>query len=106
MAPALRALTDGFECSVSQLKHVLAGQLNLTDDELKMTIPSGAPLFANRLDWALSYLYQARLIRRPKQGVVQITDRGRDILAKHPNRVDVGVLSQFREFTDFRKRTR
>jgi restriction system protein len=106
MAPALRALNDGTEYSVSKLQRILVAQLKLTDDDLKVTIPSGAPLFANRLQWALSYLYQTRLIRRPRRGVVQITDRGRDILAKYPGRIDVGVLSQFKEFTDFRRRTR
>ena len=106
MAPALAALNDGSERPVSQLLQVLADQLGLTEDDLKATIPSGAPLFGSRLNWAISYMYQAGLIRRPRRGVVQITDRGRDILTKHPARIDVSVLSQFKEFVEFRSRTR
>jgi restriction system protein len=34
--------------------------------------------------------------------VTQITQRGRDVLAKHPDRVDMGVLAQFPEYLEFR----
>jgi restriction system protein len=37
---------------------------------------------------------------------VQITARGREVLAKHPDRVDVSVLVQFEEFIEFRSRSR
>jgi restriction system protein len=69
-------------------------------------VPSGSPLFANRLHWTITYLHQAGLVRRPRRAVVQITDRGREVLADHPDRVDVGVLLQFEEFIEFRSRTR
>ncbi len=69
-------------------------------------MPSGSPLFANRLHWTITYLHQAGLLRRPRRAVVQITSRGLDVLADHPDRVDVGVLLQFAEFIEFRSRTR
>jgi restriction system protein len=91
---------------MSQLRTVIADQLPLTPDDLRATIPSGASLFANRLHWAVTYMYQSGLVRRPRRGVVQITPRGNEVLAKHPDRVDLGVLVQFEEFIEFRSRSR
>lgn len=39
---------------------------------------------------------QSGLVRQPRRGTLQITSRGEELLAKHPNRVDRGVL-QFEE---------
>lgn len=46
------------------------------------------------------------MVRRLRRAIVQITGRGREVLAEHPERVDVGVLLQFEEFIEFRSRTR
>ncbi len=72
-APALRALADGKELQMSELRSVVAHKIALTADDLKATIPSGAPLFASRLHWAVTYMHQAGQLRRPRRGVVQIT---------------------------------
>jgi restriction system protein len=91
---------------MSQLRTVIADQIGLSEDDLRATIPSGAPVFASRLHWAVSYMYQTGLVRRPRHRIVEITPRGLDVLAKHPDRVDLGVLVQFKEFIDFRSRSR
>jgi restriction system protein len=106
MAPALDALADNHEHSMSELRASLADKIGLTEEDLRVKIPSGAPLFASRLHWAVTYMYQSGLVRRPRRGVVEITPRGLDVLNKHPNRVDLSVLGQFAEFNDFRNRTR
>jgi restriction system protein len=106
MAPVLHALADGQEHSISQLRSVIADQIGLTDEDLRATIPSGSQLFASRVHWAVTYMYQAGLVRRPRRGVVQITPRGVDVLQAHPDRVDLSILVQFDEFIDFRSRSR
>jgi restriction system protein len=106
MAPVLQALADSHEHSMSQLRTVIADKIGLTEEDLRAKIPSGAPLFASRLHWAVTYMYQSGLVRRPRRGVVEITPRGMEVLAKHPDRVDLGVLGQFAEFNDFRNRTK
>jgi restriction system protein len=73
---------------------------------LREKIPSGTPLFANRLHWAVTYMYQAGLLSRPKRGVVRITDRGRKAAAVHPARIDLQVLSEFPEFIEFKSLSR
>lgn len=106
MAPTLSVLADGCEHPLAELRAVLADRLALTDDDLRAKIPSGTPLFANRLHWAVTYMYQAGLLSRPKRGVVCITDRGRKVATAHPERVDVRLLSEFSEFLDFKSRSR
>ncbi len=106
MAPTLHALADGAEQPISQLRSIIAEQVGLTDEDLKATLPSGSRLFVNRLHWTITYLYQAGLVRRPRRAVVQITSRGLDVLAEHPDRVDGSILLQFKEFIEFQSRTR
>jgi len=105
MAPVLSALADGGDHSLAELRAVLAERLGLTEEDLQAKIPSGTPLFANRLHWAVTYMHQAGLLSRPKRGVVRITGRGRKVAAAHPDRVDVGVLSEFPEFIEFKSRS-
>jgi restriction system protein len=106
MAPTLSVLADGGDHSLAELRAVVADRLALTEDDLRAKIPSGTSLLANRLHWAVTYMYQAGLLSRPKRGVVRITGRGRKVAAEHPDRVDVRVLSEFPEFIDFKSRSR
>ena len=99
-------MADGGDHSLAELRKVVSEQLAQTEDDLRAQIPSGMPLLANRLHWAVTYLYQAGLLSRPKRGVVRITDRGQKVAAEHPDRVDVRVLSEFQEFVEFKSRTR
>jgi restriction system protein len=105
MAPVLGALADGGDHSLGELRAVVSERLGLTEEDLQAKIASGTPLFANRLHWAVTYMYQAGLLSRPKRGVVRITGRGRKVAAAHPDRVDVGVLSEFPEFIEFKSRS-
>jgi restriction system protein len=60
---------------------------------MRLHAAQDARLFASRLHWAVTYLYQTGLLRRPRRGVVEITPRGLEVLAKHPDRVDLSVRS-------------
>jgi restriction system protein len=91
---------------MSQLREIVAGRIGLSTDDRKQTIPSGAPLYDNRLAWAVTYMNQAGLVRRPRRGIVEITERGRVTLREYPDRVDNNLLDQFEEFRDFRNRAR
>lgn len=105
MRPMLAALDDGQEHRIAEVRDGLAEQFALTSDELELELPSGrAKLFMNRVGWATTYLYQCGLLSRPRRSVYQITPRGRDVLARHPDRVDLRVLSQFDELQEFRGR--
>src|SRR5271165_2668126 len=66
-------------------------------------LPSGnQTVFANRLNWARSYLSKAGLIELPRRGYCRATDRGRELLAEGVNEIDLGVLERFPEFAAWR----
>ena len=107
MLPLLRFAADGNEHRFRDAIESLAQDFALTDEERTEMLPSGtAPLFDNRVGWARTYLKQAGLLTSPKRGVLQITERGRSLLAKRPAQINVATLDQFDEFRAFRARRR
>lgn len=107
MLPLLRLASDGTEHRFRDAVEQLAIQFELTDRERSEMLPSGtAPLFDNRVGWARTYLKQAGLLESSKRGWFRITDRGRQVLAENPSRIDIGLLDQFEEFRAFRSRRR
>jgi restriction system protein len=52
--------------------------------------------------WALAYLKQAGAVSSSRRGHYSITDRGRDLLRRHPQHIDNRILSEFSEFSAFR----
>lgn len=104
MRPLLDEYATGGERPIADVRAVLAMRLGLSEEELAERLPSGlARTFNNRVGWAATYLYRVGLLARPRRSVYAITGRGREVLAANPDRVDLGVLSQFPEFAQFRK---
>jgi restriction system protein len=107
MLPLLQLAADGEEHKFRTSVEKLADLFKLTEDERAELLPSGGyPLFDNRVGWARTYLKKAGLLQSPKRGVFLITDRGRGVLEKKPERIDTAFLEQFREFRDFRTKRR
>lgn len=105
MVPVLTSLSDGQIRHWQDLDAPVSATLRLSPDDLAETISSGKKRSANRLEWAITHLAQAGLLNRPRRGHVEITERGREVLAKNPSRIDADILSQFTEYQDFRSRT-
>ena len=91
MLPVLQAVADGNEHRIADLRTVLAENLGLTEEDLAVKIRSGTPVFNSRVHWAVTYLSQAGVLRRPRRGMVQLTDRGRELLIQAPLSVDNGL---------------
>lgn len=104
MLPALTILKDGQPRKWRSLVRPLAHEFQLSEDELTETIPSGQTRFGNRLQWALSHLYQAGLVVRPSRGVVATSSQGQELLQSPPDRLDVAFLSRYPSYQEFRKR--
>ena len=103
MRPLLVALEDGQERTSTEIREALASEFSLTEAELAEMIPSGrAKTFANRVAWAITHMYQAGLLERPRRSVYRITPRGTEVLAAQPDRVDLKILAQFQEYQEFR----
>jgi restriction system protein len=103
MRPVLELLGDGEDHAVKAIQQSLAERFSLSREDTQQMLPGGTgKLFANRVGWATTYLYQTKLIDRPRRAVYRITDRGRQVLADSPDRVDLKVLAQFEELHEFR----
>jgi restriction system protein len=102
MLPLLQLAGDGRDHSIREAVETLAQQFELTDDDRRELLPSGRqPLFYNRVGWARTYLKKAGLLTTPRRGHFAITNRGLDVLAQSPQRIDLGLLRQFLEFVEF-----
>ena len=106
MRPTLRVAASG-EIHGREAVRLLGEELNLTPEELAQTIPSGQEsLLYNRFHWAKTYLKQAGLVRSPRRGYFEITDRGREVLADPSIEVNTSFLNKFPEFQEFKTRRR
>jgi restriction system protein len=102
MLPLLTYLAGDTERTNQETLDALAASSNMSDDERTQLLPSGRPtVFRNRVAWAKSYLVRAGLIEASRRGIYRITDLGRQVLAGHPERIDLKSLGSFpgsREF--------
>ena len=105
MLPVLKESASG-EVRISDVVAVLGGKLGLTEAELSELLPSGKQTtFANRVNWAKSYLGKAGLITLTKRAYFEISDRGRAVLANPPSAINIKFLESFPEFREFREAT-
>ena len=105
MLPVLVHSSRG-EVRIGDVVDQLAVELKLSDDDLAEVIPSGKQTtFANRVHWAKSYLKQAGLVEATKRAHFRISDRGKLVLNRSPDRVDINFLKQFPEFIEFQNRS-
>nr|WP_294512105.1 restriction endonuclease [uncultured Rhodopila sp.] len=105
MLPVLVMSAAG-ELRVGDAVERLAEQLHLSPDERTQLLPSGKQtLFGNRVHWAKTYLTKAGLLESTRRGHFRITERGRQVVASHPARIDNEYLNQFAEFRQFKERS-
>lgn len=104
MLPFLEHLADGKEHTLIDTEEHLADHFMLSTAERAELLPSGQQgIFKNRLGWARTYLKKAMLLEMPRRGVFKVTDRGVQILAAKPARIDMKFLEQFPEYIEFKE---
>ena len=105
MAPTLVVLARHVAgLHIALIEEEIASMLELSAGDLARMLPSGTQtIFANRLNWARSYLAKALLIEMPRRGLCRITERGRTLLNSGLVEVDVGVLNRYPEFVVWRE---
>ncbi len=103
MLPLLQFAGDKQEHSLRETIDALADAFGLSPEERKELLPSGQQqVFDNRVGWARTYLTKACLLQKTRRSHYEISQRGLDVLATDPSRVDVKFLDQFEEFREFR----
>jgi hypothetical protein len=103
LLPLLRFASDGAEHSLQEAREQLAKDLRISAEDRQIQLTSvRQSVFDNRVSWAKVYLQQARLLDAPRRGIFVISDRGRQVLAENPSRIDLKLLERFPEFVEFR----
>ena len=78
----LRTMADGGEHRSEEIRKHVADGLKLSDDYVRTINPkTSQSAFENHVAWALVYLTTGKAITKTKEGVYQIAERGRAILA-------------------------
>src|SRR4051812_1170401 len=104
MLPVLKVTAAG-EVGIRDCIDRLAGACRLSEAERGELLPSGKQtIIANRAHWARTYLVQAGLLDATRRGHFKITDRGKAVLARAPERIDNKLLLEFPEFQAFKRR--
>ena len=104
MLPLLRFFSDGKDHRRSEAVEALSKEFNLSEKEKGELLPSGQQtVIHSRIGWAKTYMRKAGLLSSPGRGVDRITQRGLDVIAKNPPKIDNNFLAQFDEFQDFKQ---
>ena len=105
--PALELHKDSLPATMKQLESILARQFLVTQKESEELLPSGrSTRLYSRVQWALTYLRQAKLLKSVGRGANQITPRGSDFLLNSPDVIKPSDLLIFPEFVLFQQRNK
>ena len=82
--PILTVLNESGTLHYNELRKRVADKYyqELPKELLEQKTKSGDILILNRIGWAKAYLKQAEMVSQPKRAMVEITDKGQDILEK------------------------
>lgn len=79
---ALKILKTGVVMRAKEMRIPLAEYFQLTEEEMNAWYPSGnKEIFLDRINWALSYLFIAGLVEKPKRGEYKISEKGLEMLS-------------------------
>jgi restriction system protein len=102
MLPLLQFTADGREHSIREAREAIAQKLRLSAEDKAVLLPSGRQhTFDNRVAWAKIYLQRAGLLVSPRRGFFSISDEGRAVLKRPPERIDIRFLRQYPGFIEF-----
>lgn len=103
MLPLLRLAGKQTTISVRDAIELISDEFKLTKDERSTLLPSGKQeIIVNRVGWARTYMKKAGLLSSPARGMIEITERGKQVLAEKLQTINVAYLSKFPEFEAFR----
>lgn len=104
MLPTLKALADGLEAALSEIRVRVAVAEELTEQEIAERLPSGRQtVLANRVSWALLGMERAGLVERVRRAVYRLTADGERLLEKKPVRVDDNLLRTYPAFVEWKR---
>jgi restriction system protein len=102
MLPVLRAFAEGAQ-NVRDCLPAVRKAFAITEEEAAALLPSGRKtVLADRVHWARTYLSKAGLLTSPRRNMHILTERGRAVLARNPEKLDNAALEEFDGFKAWR----
>ena len=102
MLPLLQHTADGGEHTLPETEDFLAKYFKLGDADRNELLSSGRQSrFGNRVGWAKQHLMKAGLLESPRRSVFRISERGKAVLSKPPERISMAFLKQYPEYLEF-----
>ncbi|WP_349304748.1 restriction endonuclease [Nocardia cyriacigeorgica] len=101
LAPVLEVLTNGKVWRRRDLHSAVEDHLGLTVEQRAEVLHSGQRRADNRIGWALSGLYRAKLVDKTDRATFVITDAGRALLEAHPGGITEKILKALPEYRDY-----
>jgi len=90
----LSLLAKHGQLRLTEFEAPLAKHFHLTGDEIQEEYESGnGKVFYDRISWALSYMNMAGLLSKPKRGVYEISELGKEKLTK-PESIDQFIATE------------
>jgi restriction system protein len=121
MLPLLKVMGGGHEMSTIQMRDAVAINLFMTAEALRQHLPTGPQnafnnstewvqylptgpqnVFNNRMGLAITFLYKACLLKRPRRAFYIISEIGKQVLLEHPVEIDAEFLRSYDNFNKFR----
>lgn len=97
----LECLSDNKEHTMKEIAEYCAAAVKLTEEDKRVTISSGMPVYINRVGWARTYLSKAGLIERVARSTYHINEQGKKAVEFGVHNVDLQYLRQFDSFNEF-----
>lgn len=98
----LQVLLDETEKTVKQIREESISALNVSEEDCKELLPSGRQRTVdNRVNWAVTYLKNAKLICSVRRGVYVITAEGHKAYADVGDKLDLAYLERYESFRVF-----
>lgn len=101
----LEILKSGEELKSRKIKEHVIKFLEIPESILAMKYPNypdSDGILLSRFNWALSSLYIANLVERPRRGVYRITESGLAMLDKHGDKLTKKMLEELPAFKERR----
>ncbi len=102
MLPLLKVMGGGHEMTTIHMRDAVADRLFMTAEALSLHLPIGQQnAFNNRMGWAITFLYKACLLERPRKATYIISEIGKQVLLKEPVEIDAEFLRSYGDFNKF-----
>jgi len=102
MLPLLKVMGGSNEMSTIQMRDAVSNNLFMTAEALRQHLPTGSQNpFNNRIGLAITFLYKASLLKRPRRAFYIISEIGKQVLLEHPVEIDAEFLRPYDDFNKF-----